>query len=259
MTLKTYPVYTTYLMIILAALIGGGGLLAFMLFLFSGPFNLINLDLSELQALLLDAFLCLIFFVQHSGMARRKFNQWAARFLPAQYRGLIYAIVSGIFTLLLVAFWQESTQTLIAVQGPWSWPLRAVFFLSIIGVLWTLGVGFLPLFRVQPVLDELRGTDPQQRPLIVHGPFRWVRHPLFLFSLLMIWSYPVLTLDRLLLNLLFTIWVIVATLLEERHLAATFGEEYRSYQRRVPRLIPWRRPWKKGDLGVSDSRELRVS
>jgi protein-S-isoprenylcysteine O-methyltransferase Ste14 len=57
---------------------------------------------------------------------------------------------------------------------------------------------------------------------------------------LMIWSYPDLTLDRLLLNLLFTVWVIVATLLEERDLMAAYGEAYRSFQRKVPMLVPWR-------------------
>ncbi len=51
---------------------------------------------------------------------------------------------------------------------------------------------------------------------------------------------PDLTLDRLLLNLLFTVFVIVGTLFEERDLVATFGEAYRSYQRKVPMLIPWR-------------------
>lgn len=55
----------------------------------------------------------------------------------------------------------------------------------------------------------------------------------------MIWSYPDLTLDRLLLNVSFTVWVIAATRLEERKLVATFGEEYRNYQRKVPMLIPW--------------------
>jgi protein-S-isoprenylcysteine O-methyltransferase Ste14 len=44
----------------------------------------------------------------------------------------------------------------------------------------------------------------------------------------------------LLLNLLFTVWVIVATLLEERDLVAGYGEAYHSYQRKVPMLIPWR-------------------
>ena len=37
----------------------------------------------------------------------------------------------------------------------------------------------------------------------------------------MIWSYPDLTLDRLLLNLLFSVWVIVGTLFEEGDLLAS--------------------------------------
>jgi protein-S-isoprenylcysteine O-methyltransferase Ste14 len=56
----------------------------------------------------------------------------------------------------------------------------------------------------------------------------------------MIWSYPDLTLDRLLLNVLFTGWVIAGILLEERGLVASYGDAYRRYQRKVPMLIPWR-------------------
>jgi protein-S-isoprenylcysteine O-methyltransferase Ste14 len=56
----------------------------------------------------------------------------------------------------------------------------------------------------------------------------------------MIWSYPDMTLDRLLFNLLFTIWIVMGTLLEERGLVAAYGEAYRSYRRKVPMLIPWR-------------------
>jgi protein-S-isoprenylcysteine O-methyltransferase Ste14 len=41
-------------------------------------------------------------------------------------------------------------------------------------------------------------------------------------------------------DLLFTIWVFLATLLEDRALVAAYGEAYRSYQRKVPMLIPWR-------------------
>jgi hypothetical protein len=56
----------------------------------------------------------------------------------------------------------------------------------------------------------------------------------------MIWSNPDLTLDRLLFNLIFTVWVIIAVMLEERDLVAAYGESYRNYQREVPMLIPWR-------------------
>ena len=90
------------------------------------------------------------------------------------------------------------------------------------------------------MIDDLRSN--QTLPVLItdRGPYRWVRHPLYLSSLLMIWSYPDLTLDRLLFNLMFTVWVIVAIILEERGLVETFGETYRSYQRKVPMLIPWR-------------------
>ncbi len=81
------------------------------------------------------------------------------------------------------------------------------------------------------------------RPLVlVQGAYRWVRHPLYLTILLMIWSHPDPTADRLLFNVLFTTWIIVGTVLEERDLVAVFGNDYQNYQRRVPMFIPYRRP-----------------
>ena len=230
-----------YVILALAGLIGGGGLLTFMLFLFAGPLNLVNLGLGETSALLIDTCLCLTFFTQHSIMARKSFHQWLARFLPAQYDGPLYGIASGIAILALVVFWQESAYTLVAPQGLASWSFRAVFALSIAGVAWTIWArGLFANFRLQPIVDDLRDTEPRPMAFIGRGPYRWVRHPLYLSALLMIWSYPILTLDRLLLNLSFTGWVIVATLLEERGLVATFGEAYRRYQLQAPMLIPWR-------------------
>ena len=50
-------------------------------------------------------------------------------------------------------------------------------------------------------------------PFIVRGPYRWVRHPLYAFSLVMIWSGPVFTVDRLLHNALFSIWIVIGAIL----------------------------------------------
>ena len=73
-------------------------------------------------------------------------------------------------------------------------------------------------------------------------PRGWVRHPLYLFLILMFWSYPDLTADRLLFNVLWTVWMIIGTVLEERDLVASFGDAYRDYQAEVPMLIPYRFP-----------------
>jgi protein-S-isoprenylcysteine O-methyltransferase Ste14 len=232
---------TTYVMLALAGIIGGGGLLTFMVFLLAGPLNLVDHGLREPLVLLFDAVLCLVFFIQHSLMARKPFRIQLARFLPVQYTGALYAVASGIFVLVLVVFWQESAYTLITLQGAVRWIFRSAYVLAIAGVAWTIwALGFFVNFRLQPMMDDLRSKQTSPVLITDRGPYRWVRHPLYLSSLLMIWSYPDLTLDRLLFNYLFTGWVIIAIILEERGLVAAFGESYRSYQRKVPMLIPWR-------------------
>lgn len=231
----------TYLMLILAALIGGGGLLAFMIFLFRGSYNLVDLKLNTIQVLLLDAFLCLFFFAQHSLMAQKRFRMWAARFLPMKYYGAFYAVASGIIVLVLIIFWQESSYTLISPEGPMRVIPRVIFGLAIANVGWTIwSLGIFVNFRLQGIVDDLRGRRTSTPLITDHGPYRWIRHPLYLSSLLMIWSNPDLTLDRLVFNLMFTVWVLIAILLEEQRLLSEYGQSYREYQKSVPMLIPVR-------------------
>jgi protein-S-isoprenylcysteine O-methyltransferase Ste14 len=52
-------------------------------------------------------------------------------------------------------------------------------------------------------------------------------------------SCPNLTVDILLYNVLWTAWIIVGSVLEERDLVASFDREYRDYQIKVPMLIPF--------------------
>jgi protein-S-isoprenylcysteine O-methyltransferase Ste14 len=75
-----------------------------------------------------------------------------------------------------------------------------------------------------------------------------VRHPQYFFSLVLVWCHPDWTIDRLLFNVLLTVWVVLGTILEERDLVREFGEDYVRYRRHVPILVPWRPPWpaKKG-------------
>ena len=44
--------------------------------------------------------------------------------------------------------------------------------------------------------------------------------------------------DRFALAVLLTGYIVTALIFEERDLVTTFGDEYRQYQERVPRLIP---------------------
>ena len=233
--------FTSYVMLILTYLVGVVSLLVWMVFLFHGSLNLVSLGLGEIAGLGLNAFLSLAFFIQHSMMLRRSFRRWLAKFIRTEYHGALFTIASGVVLLILVVFWQKSAYVLAAPQGIIRWMMRAVFILAILGFYWGFrALGSFDGFGVSPILNNLRGKDPSSMPFIVRGPYRWVRHPLYFFCLLLIWSCPNLSLDRMLYNVLWSTWILVGSVLEERDLVADFRQSYRDYQRKVPMLIPWR-------------------
>ncbi len=124
--------YTAYLMIGLARSLGGMSLLLFLVFLFHGPLNLLDMHLSESEALWLDAALSFLFFIQHSGMIRKPFRRWLGRFIPEEYVAAVYAIASGTILTVVILLWQ-TTPTVVTTSGLVRWVLRAAFLLPFFG------------------------------------------------------------------------------------------------------------------------------
>lgn len=194
-------------------------------------------------SLVWDIALSLLFFVQHSGMNRRGARAYLARLIPVPYHGAIYSIASGLALGLVVTFWQPSEDVLFAAQGPARSVLYVLSALSIAGFVWAALalMAFDPL-GLRPLRAHLRGEAAPPLRLVVRGPYRWVRHPLYTCVIVLIWSAPNLSWDRLLFDVLWTAWIYVGALLEERDMLADFGTVYDEYRQRVPMLVPWRRP-----------------
>jgi protein-S-isoprenylcysteine O-methyltransferase Ste14 len=235
------PGVVEYVLVVLSIGIGVGSLIVFTVFLFIGPFGITDLGLGVTQALTLNAFLCAAFFLQHSGMIRRTTRRWMTQVIPKRYYGVLFSIASGITLLAILLLWQETPPALASADGIYRWSFRAVFFLAVAAQAWaTWALRSADLFGTESLLRRSGPTSPPE-PMIVRGPYRWVRHPVYSTTLMMIWSFPDLTSDRLLFNVLFTGWIIVGAFLEERDLVETYGTGYRDYQRRVPMLIPSRK------------------
>jgi protein-S-isoprenylcysteine O-methyltransferase Ste14 len=88
-------------------------------------------------------------------------------------------------------------------------------------------------------LEERSGRT---EPLVVKGPYRYVRHPLYSDVVLLVlgwWlllDYSFLLISAFLLLLWFSF---VVTRFEERELRAMFGDDYERYASRVPSIIPF--------------------
>ena len=232
-----------YVIVLAANFFGGMSLLLLGVFLLLGPIWGIDLGLSTVRALGFDGVLCLMFFVQHSGMVRKSFQRQLETIIPGYYHGAIYAIASGVVLLGLLLFWQPTNLTLVSAHAPLRWLLRGCYFGGILGFVWGVhSLGSFDGFGTRPITAAIHGKTLKAPPFTIRGPYRWVRHPLYAFAIVLLWSYPDLTADRLLLNVMWTTWIFIGAHLEERDLVSIFGESYRAYQRQVPMLLPLRMP-----------------
>jgi protein-S-isoprenylcysteine O-methyltransferase Ste14 len=229
-----------YSMMVLAVILGVGSIA---LLAADGAWGIVRMGWPDATLLFWDAGLSFAFFLQHSGMVRKGFRSRLAAFIPSHYDRAVYAIASGIVLAAVVLLWQRSESRLLVLEGVLRWIARAYTIFAVAVFIWAARSlqGFDPL-GLGPIQAHLRGDSERPLTFVVRGPYRWVRHPLYSCIIVMFWSNPDVTADRLLFNVLWTVWIWVAAGLEEGDLAREFPGAYLEYQRRVPMLIPWRGP-----------------
>jgi hypothetical protein len=99
-----------------------------------------------------------------------------------------------------------------------------------------------------------KGCLRQDQVVAMGGPYRFVRHPFYSANLIIDESIALLSGCWPLAALLPAWWLAVyvpAMRREEAFLNGAFPEIYPPYQRRVPRLVPFRRPLPRGGEGFS--------
>jgi protein-S-isoprenylcysteine O-methyltransferase Ste14 len=177
----------------------------------------------------------------HSLLAAHFIKQWAEARLGARYHQFYRAffnIVAGVLLTLLAALALcLPDQVLYTIPYPWFIITIVTQLLTIVGLLAGLQqTGAGSFLGVAQVLRQEPADTPAR--LVTDGLYRWVRHPIYTATLLLIWLLPVMTANMLGLAIGATVYILVGARLEERKLEAEFGDAYRDYKRRTPMLIP---------------------
>jgi methanethiol S-methyltransferase len=192
------------------------------------------------QALLINLGLLSLFALQHSIMARPAFKRWWTRFVPQPVERSTYVLFAGLALLLLFWQWQPMGGTIWQVDSAIGQGI--LFALCAFGWLLVLVATFLinhfDLFGLRQVYLYLRGREYTQLTFGTPGPYRYVRHPLYVGFLLAFWATPTMTVAHAVFALLTTAYILVAIQLEERDLLTAHGKNYAAYRQRVPMLIP---------------------
>jgi protein-S-isoprenylcysteine O-methyltransferase Ste14 len=203
-------------------------------------------------ALAIDGGLLLLFAVQHSGMARPGFKRWLTRFIPGPVERSTYVLLSN--AALIVLFWRWRP------LGGVVWELQdeglraAVSGVFAIGWATVLATTFLinhfDLFGLRQVWLAFRGVPYTELEFSTPGPYKLVRHPLYVGWLTVFWAAPTMSAAHLLFAVGTTAYILAAIRWEERDLVDAYPE-YASYRRQVPMLLP--------KLRVGSSEPARVS
>lgn len=192
------------------------------------------------DALLVNTLLLGVFAVQHSVMARPWFKQWLTRIVPPPAERSTYVLFSNLALILLFWQWRPMGGVIWDVRDATG---RGIFHgLYVFGWLVVLGTTFLinhfDLFGLRQVWLYLLGKPYTPLNFKTPGPYKVIRHPLYVGWFIVFWATPTMTIAHLVFAVGMTLYILFAIRWEERDLITFHGEEYAEYRRRVSMLIP---------------------
>lgn len=182
-----------------------------------------------------------LFGTLHSTLASTRVKAWAARRLglnAVSYYRLFFVFAAAISTLLYFA-------SIFLFPDSSAYEIHAPYVYLSLLIQLVAGICFITaLFQTSLLqfsgLAALMSRPPSEDKLRTSGFYRYTRHPLYLFALIMLWLLPRMTWNMLALAIGVTVYTLIGSLLEERRLATQFGQEYVEYKARTPWLIPIR-------------------
>ena len=174
----------------------------------------------------------------HSWLASSTMKAWAQKVLgPELSRGyrLAYNLFSAI-TLAPIAWlmWKLPDRVLYSIPVPWSFALLGAQAVAIaMAAVTLLQTNTLHFAGLAQILGRAESDS-----LVTTGFYGVVRHPLYLFGLILLWLSPHMSLNQLVLSIVLTAYLFVGATLEERRLVREFGNAYLEYRKKTPMIFP---------------------
>ena len=185
----------------------------------------------------------------HSLTAMRRTKAWVEQRVGKRPFLGFYRLFYNLFAVLtfVPVMWVTAvslpSRTLWHIPTPWATAANLVQIIGLVGLAVSLlQTDFLDFIGVRQAARYLKNEPEIILPptLVTSGTYALVRHPLYFFSLLVIWFTPQMGLQTFIFNLSITLYFWIGSRVEERRLADFFGLTYATYQADVPGLLPIR-------------------
>ncbi|MEW6652587.1 MAG: isoprenylcysteine carboxylmethyltransferase family protein [Bacteroidota bacterium] len=198
--------------------------------------------------LLFIVFLFSLFAYSHTWLASRELKERLAKKIGdkiAFYR-IFYNFSSVLAFLAFLAIAPKPNTVIYDLQFPFDMITFALQVLSLIGLIWAFSqIDTKEFLGISQIIRYFNGaysveTLDEKRELKLGGAFKYSRHPVYLFSILFLGLRPQMSLFYLTLFICLVIYFYAGSIYEERKLVEIFGDSYKEYQKRTPRIFPFR-------------------
>lgn len=202
------------------------------------------------MTIFLDSLIIILLFalfgISHSILASFKFKRKLIEKIGdsiAFYR-LFYNISSIIIFVALYAVAPKPDIVIYDLNFPFDVIIVSLQIISIGGLIWAVKYinlkEFLGIDQIKRYLEgsyKIEDLD-ERTEFVVKGPFKYSRHPIYLFSTIFLILRPTMDLWYLIMLLCIFAYFYIGSYYEEKKLVERFGVEYTDYQKNVPRFFP---------------------
>lgn len=186
----------------------------------------------SLSAHLLYVLAWFSFGAGHSLLASRGPKAGLKPLLGPRYR-LAYNLFAAAHLGAILAFGHWLFPTPAAFANPF-WPVALAGLAVLVA-----GLRDYDLGRLLGTFQIRHPEAPEDEPLHIRGLHRWVRHPLYAGTLLVLWGKAANEFE-LATATWASLYILAGAAFEERRLLRLYGEAYADYRHHVPAFIPWR-------------------
>ncbi|WP_135081237.1 methyltransferase [Terasakiella sp. SH-1] len=182
------------------------------------------------------------FGLVHSLLAREKAKAVLKPAFGAFYRAA-YNVLAGLHLVLVYIIGFMLFDGLVDFNRPeWLAVSQGLLYgLGWIVMLWALREYDLgKLAGIKQIREHFQGIMAHdEEPLHFNGFHRWMRHPLYTAGFMILWGRVSNDFD-LMTAICGSLYLIIGSHFEERHLIRLYGDHYATYKSRVPAFIPWK-------------------
>jgi len=188
-----------------------------------------------------------LFGTLHSLLASKKIKTFVKEKVGdfmAFYR-LAYVLISLLSFYLIYEYSPRPDVKIYDLKSPFDFIILIPQFLALAGIIWSLKYfcikEFLGINQVSRWINKNYDREEldEHMTLVAEGPYKFVRHPLYFFSIIFIVARPAMNLFDVTFIIGIIFYFYIGSFYEERKLADKFGKKYIEYQKSVPRLIPF--------------------